>query len=178
MRWHYGGLLVGLVLMWATASMAGSVLLSDGNDLLSKCGDALYVVEHGYRGTSYQEVNYGLCVGFISGVLMGNYRVMDNLNNMYQLPAPAEVCLPPNATVDQLLRIIVQHLRASPQTNHLASDLAVVTAVSNVFPCPERGRNYLAEVRRAVCDDTSPAAAPTTPSGVPSPPGPKGAKGK
>ena len=179
MRWKYGGLLVGMVLVWATASMAQRIL-PDGNELLRQCADALRHIDTGYRSdTGDQVANFGRCMGYISGVLVGYQQAIDRVHTAFKLPIPAAVCLPPlGVPLEQLIRVVVKSLREHPQTLHMPSDWLLVAAVSQVFPCREPGRNYLEEVRQAACGDASPAAAQPTPSGVPRPTAPKGAKGK
>jgi hypothetical protein len=179
MRWKQVCLVVAGVMMWATASEAQRIL-PDGNELLRQCADALRLIDNGYRSDiAEQGANFGRCVGYISGVLVGHKQAIDDVHNVYKLPIPAAVCLPPlGVPLEQLIRIVVKSLREHPQTLHLPSDWLLVAAVSQVFPCREPGRNYLEEVRQAACDDASPAAAQPTPSGVPRPTAPKGAKGK
>lgn len=168
-----------MVLVWTTASMAQRVL-PDGNELLRQCADALRLIDTGYRSdTGDQVANFGRCVGYISGVLVGYHQAIIGAHSAFKVPLPDAVCLPPDGvTFEQLIRIVVKSLREHPQTLHMPSDWLLVAAIGQVFPCLGPGRNYYQEIRQVVCGDASPAAAQPTPSGVPRSVVPKGAKGK
>jgi hypothetical protein len=124
---------VAVVLVWTGASR-GHCWELNGNALLADCADAIRVLDRGGRTTSMQEAyNYGLCRGYVGGVVQGN------------LP-DATMCLADGVTDVQLIRIVMQYLRDRPQLLHHHQSTLILTAVRAAFPCPARGSDLTDEL--------------------------------
>jgi Rap1a immunity proteins len=108
----------------------------DGNELLTMCTDAVRHIDAGYNSDTPRQVsNYGRCLGYVEGVVEGDFQAITDMRTMYKLPVPGTICLPRGVGLEQLIRIVTQSLREHPPTLYLRSSVLVVNALSLTFPC-------------------------------------------
>src|SRR3989304_2700449 len=102
-----------------------------GNDLLYICSQAQNVIEKGVTKdlSSSDALNFGLCLGFMDGII--------NTNQIYRfmLGGVALFCEPPEVTNKQAVRIVVKYLKDHPEELHNAQISAAITALAVAFPC-------------------------------------------
>jgi len=73
------------------------------------------------------------CQWYLKGFLDGYGAVPGSYKTQF--------CLPEGGfSVDQIRRVVVQWLQAHPQQLHIHSTEAVMTALSQAFPCSKSGR--------------------------------------
>jgi len=153
---------VPVVLVWMTASVA-PCLARDGNELLRDCTDALRHIDNGYRSTNNQQLlNYGVCLGYIEGVISGYREAYSTASAGAGVPSPPVLCFPGTVPLGQIVRIVVNALRASPEKLHFPGSLLVTAVIMGTFPCPS--------------SDAPPPAPP--PAVVPSPIAPQPSKSR
>lgn len=74
--------------------------------------------------------NVGLCEGYIAGVNDAAIGYGSDLNSMKAL-----YCVPPNAEMEQLIRVVKKSLEDNPSQLHFPASALVVHALKNAFPC-------------------------------------------
>jgi Rap1a immunity proteins len=94
-------------LLWPTTVLS-TPYFWDGNKLYSHCGDS---------APAHQD----MCASYILGVV-------DVLSGLKAL------CLPKNMTVRQVVDIVTEHLRDSPETRHYPATYGISTALAS-FHC-------------------------------------------
>jgi hypothetical protein len=74
--------------------------------------------------------NNGVCWGYIGGV---------NDNEMSHVASASgkgrRYCLPPGVDLDQLRKVVRQYLENNPAKLHLPSEILVMSALEQAFPC-------------------------------------------
>lgn len=85
--------------------------LGTGRDLLAAC-------------TSAEALDYGMCVGYINGVVDG-FLVTDRTS----------ICLPAGVTRGQLRDVVLAGITASPRESEQEPYVAALLAMSRAFPC-------------------------------------------
>ena len=123
------------MLVWTAVSVAPS-FAKDGNKLLHECTDALSHIENGYRSANERLLNFGYCLGYVLGVIEGYREGFLVLSMRVGMPSPPALCFPGGVPLEQVVRIVVNYLRAAPQQLHLSAGLSVITAIAIAFPCP------------------------------------------
>ena len=94
-------------------------MLATGNDLVAAC-------------TSAKPLEYGMCVGYISGVVDG-FLVADR----------ATVCIPAGLTRGQLRDVVVAGIADSPRDSAQEGYVVTLLALSRAFPCRKRPSNAM-----------------------------------
>lgn len=89
--------------------------LATGRDLLAAC-------------TSAKALDYGMCVGYINGVVDG-FLVTDRTS----------ICMPAGITRGQLRDVVLAGIARSPRESEQEPYVAALLAVSRAFPCQKRG---------------------------------------
>jgi hypothetical protein len=89
--------------------------LATGRDLLAAC-------------TSAKALDYGMCVGYINGVIDG-FLVTDRTS----------ICMPVGVTRGQLRDVVLAGITRSPKESEQEPYVAALLAVSRAFPCQKRG---------------------------------------
>lgn len=88
--------------------------LGTGRDLLAAC-------------TSAQALDYGMCVGYINGVVDG-FLVTDRTS----------ICLPAGVTRGQLRDVVLAGITSSPRESEQEPYVAALLAMSRAFPCQKK----------------------------------------
>ena len=95
--------------------------IDNGNGLLEVCAD----------GAAF---HYGLCMGYITGVLDGANTAPIPKN----CPAPASYwCIPKGVTLGQIQEVVVKYLKDHPEIRHQPSNGLIENAVLAVWSCPK-----------------------------------------
>ena len=135
-----------MAMLVATAMLASSVAAQEdkgsGNVMVPLCrswlrihsGDAEAVTNEIGRngGEALRRFEIaGICAGFVRGVS----EVSRMLNEPPRTPGIAPVCMPTNATNDQLVRVVVSFAEHHPEMTN--EDFAIVTtmAMATAWPC-------------------------------------------
>lgn len=106
-------------LVWARSSILNAQIPVIARDLLISCAPPLAV------SAAHP------CQWYLKGFLDG-----------YGAVPGSQFCLPENGfSVDQIRRVVVKWLQTHPQQLHIHSTEAVMTALSQAFPCSKSGRN-------------------------------------
>jgi hypothetical protein len=88
----------------------------DGNGLLSRMNDS-------------ESIPKMVALGYVQGVADVYARV--------------KVCAPQNVTAGQARDVVKQYLELNPERRHYSADSLVVNALSQVWPCANRGGTRL-----------------------------------
>ena len=89
-------------------------MLATSRDLLAVC-------------TSSKPLEYGMCMGYISGVVDG-FLVVDRTS----------VCITPGITKGELRNIVLSGIAANPKESSQEAYAGVLLALSKAFPCRKR----------------------------------------
>jgi hypothetical protein len=90
----------------------------DGSDLLKHC-------------TSESTFEIGICGGYLTGTA-------DTLETVEVWTEPmGEACIPSNATISQLIKVVVKHMQEHPENLHFTATSLVLTGLREAFPCDE-----------------------------------------
>lgn len=112
---------LALILAVGTGPALGQQYFVDGNRLLSEC-----------------TVNTDLCIGYIAAFHDTLSLLQDGKmsgTEQFILNQSLRICPPPEATIDQLRRVVVKHLENNPSQLHHTASFQVQNAVSDAFPC-------------------------------------------
>ena len=104
------------------AAQTGSILLEDCTFAMRQSdGDKLKDLEI---------LKAASCIGYVSGFL-------DATGMIHSIrPQTQMVCMPVGGiTNDQGIRILVKHLRRSPETLHESGRMSLLVALAKTFPC-------------------------------------------
>lgn len=117
----------------ARNSQAADVMLfgPTGTKLLEYCSD-FGTLKEGETVPSARLArvlkNVGLCEGYIAGVNDAAIGYgSDSMKSLY--------CVPPNAEMEQLIRVVKKSLEDNPSHLHFPSSVLVVHALKDAFPC-------------------------------------------
>jgi Rap1a immunity proteins len=138
-------LLVALVLVSLSSIhllSAGGVQTSDdevmmfgptGTELLKDCSD-VGTLKVGEMIAPLQLADVAkhvaMCSGYIAGVNDATIAYGSGMNGTKRI-----YCVPPEADMDQLIRVVRKSLDDNPSQLHLPSSVLVVTALKTAFPC-------------------------------------------
>jgi hypothetical protein len=117
-----------------TAQMHDDVTLfgSNGSHLLEICSEETPRVGDVVPATQLVTVakDKGMCWGYISGI---------NDNEMSHVASASgkgrRYCLPSGVDLDQLRKVVRQYLDNNPARLHLPSEILVISALEQAFPC-------------------------------------------
>jgi hypothetical protein len=137
-----------LAVLVATAILATSVAAQEdtgsGNVMLPLCrswlrihsGDAETVTNEIGRngGEALRRFEMaGICAGFVRGVS----EMLRMLNEPPPTPGMPAVCIPTNATNDQLVRVVVDFAEHHPAMTNEDFVVVATTAMAAAWPCPK-----------------------------------------
>ena len=124
----------------------------DGNGLLDYCGVVVNELDSPPTHIdAVRELKFGWCVGYLQATeeRILNWRMAAAIQIIAAQnagkPAPAHMwadedyvgtCIPDEAPVAQLARVVVKWLREHPEKLHELKSFVVVEALKNAFPCP------------------------------------------
>jgi hypothetical protein len=94
------------------ASLSSPVQAMTGNELKRNCGDT--------------GAKYGLCVGFVVGVVDG--VLIDS-------PPDSIICVPDGVSHGQMKDIVLKYMNDNPANLHFPAALLVFFALGEAFPC-------------------------------------------
>lgn len=94
------------------ASLSSPVQAFTGNELKRNCGDT--------------DVNYGLCIGFILGVVDGV---------LIDTPPDSIICIPDGVSFGQMKDIVLKYMNDNPANLHFPGASLVFYALGEAFPC-------------------------------------------
>jgi len=125
---------------------------SDGNGLLDYCGEIVKQLDSPpIQVDPVREMKFFWCAGYLQATeeRILNWRMAGAIQVMaYQKdgkPAPshmwadddfANTCIPDEASIGQLARVVVKWLREHPEKLHELKSFLVMEALKNAFPCP------------------------------------------
>jgi hypothetical protein len=117
--------LLFITILLNSVSTYGAV--NTGADLLQKCDSYISYMGNKKIPDNNFAHEMGICAGFIDGVVY--------THNVVRSGSPIW-CLPNNVDSDQVIRVIVKHIRDNP--DDLNKDLGTITLVAmlDAFPCP------------------------------------------
>jgi len=149
-----------LILVFALMSSSAVVLASrpqgfefpkDGNGLLDYCGEVVVQLDsHGTpKSNEDAELKFGWCVGYLQATheQITNWRTTVGIQRMAEgkdKPAPpylwadtnfVNTCIPDEASIGQLARVLVKWLREHPERLHELKSFLVIEALRDNFPC-------------------------------------------
>src|SRR5688500_9644500 len=109
------------------ASLSGSALsqqtdMSSSESLLKPCQAGIRY-EEGLRNIDWEGI---ACVAYLGG-----FR--DALTGAQAIPA-VEICIPPQATNGQLIRVVVKYFEQHPERLHHPKGVGVTTALMRAYP--------------------------------------------
>jgi hypothetical protein len=137
-----------LAVLVATAMLAMSVAAQEdtgsGNVMLPLCrswlrihsGDAEAVtseIGHDVGEALKRFEKAGICAGFVRGVS----EMLRTLNEPPPTPGMPQVCIPTNATNDQLVRVVVSFSERHPEMTNEDFIVVATTAIATAWPCPK-----------------------------------------
>ena len=105
----------------------------DGNMLLQNCNEAVRFMQNkNVPSPNYSAVNF--CVGYISGV--------NDLHTTFIRSVacfdPPVFCNPQPTEIEQLVKIVVEFLKAHPEDLHFQGSVLTVSALKEAFPCTHK----------------------------------------
>jgi len=120
--------LIGLFLLPSWSFADGD---SDGNKLLSDCGQLIMLLDGQSVDQSGSE-GIAFCLGLLQGLL--------HMNQLYEhhLKGAALFCSPTGTTTGQAARIVVKYLRDHPEELHKRNSVLAFIALRNAFPCTNK----------------------------------------
>lgn len=152
-----------LALMLVTLMLSGAVAPAnvpqeskfqfpkDGNGLLEFCGEVVNMLDSPPpQIDAVREMKFGWCVGYLQATQdrILNWRITGSIQVMaYKQdgkPAPSHMwadedfvstCIPDEASVGQLARVVVKWLRDHPEKLHELKSFLVMEALKEAFPC-------------------------------------------
>ena len=101
-----------------------------GNELLIQCRIAEKSLDDPDPLPPEDQVEGAFCLGFVYGVA----QVQNMLRYDAKVPS-ARICLPQNATLEQLVHIVVKFLRENPNMTHQDATGLTMVALKGAFPC-------------------------------------------
>ena len=104
-----------------------------GNDLLKNCKTAVAFFD-GYTSTGHSDASISdteACASYVKGIA--------DAGSIWQLTHESDApmfCIPGDGVSGiQLVRIVVKHLEAQPESLHLPAAALTIGALRNAFPC-------------------------------------------
>jgi hypothetical protein len=115
-----------VILLMSRNIVFGAV--NSGTELLQKC-DA-YISYMGNKKITDNNFAHdmGICAGYIDGAVY--------THNVTRSGSPIW-CLPNNVNSDQIIRVVVNHLRENPDELNKNPGVLMLVAMVNAYPCPE-----------------------------------------
>jgi len=130
--WASLAVLLLVLLTWPLRSgVAQHTPKNDGHTLLRLCTSALRVFDSGH-GDMHTWLESSWCQGYIVGFADGYTMVTGEAARGAAVLCPPEGWRP----AEQLIRILVEWLRAHPIMLHRGMHSLMVTAFADTFPCP------------------------------------------
>jgi hypothetical protein len=105
-----------------------SAAVNTGGDLLEKCDSYISYMGNKQIPDSNFAYHMGICQGFVDGVIY-THSVTRSGSPIW--------CLPKNAASDQIIRVLVNHIRDNPEAQQKNLGAVVLVAMVNAFPCSE-----------------------------------------
>jgi|SRR5882672_6784813 len=117
------------VVLLASSSPPGEGLnfSETGNDFLRVCD----IKE------SNPTVTDGVCIGYVNGVLEGFNMAMrlGQVARHATITTGSFFCLPSESTMGQKYRVVVKYMNDHPEKTHNPTELLILDAVTEAFPC-------------------------------------------
>ena len=102
----------------------------DGNVLLNKCDEAIKYIEN--RNAPHIDISaVNFCVGFISGVNEMHTAFVKSVTCF----DPPVYCAPISVSSEQLVKNVVNFLRAHPEDLHFHGSFLTLSALKKAYPC-------------------------------------------
>ena len=131
-RWTSLTVLLLVLLVWSQGvSRAQDTSKNDGHTLLRLCTSALRVFDSGH-GDMHTWLESSWCQGYIVGFADGYTMATGEAARGAAGLCPPEEWL----SAEQLVRILVEWLRARPSMLHMGMHSLMVSAFADTFPCP------------------------------------------
>ncbi len=105
-----------------------SAAINTGADLLEKCDSYISYMGNKQIPDSNFAYHMGICQGFVDGVVY-THSVTRSGSPIW--------CLPGNAGSDQIIRVLVNHIRDNPEAEQKSLGAIVLVAMVNAYPCNE-----------------------------------------
>ena len=116
-----------LTLILIVSHQNASGAINTGEQLLKNCDSYISYMGNKKIPDSNFAHDMGICIGFIDGVIY--------THSVTRTGSPIW-CLPNNVTSDQVIRVLVNHLRENPDDQKKNIGTVVLVAMVNAFPCP------------------------------------------
>jgi hypothetical protein len=117
--------LLMLVFTVATATLAQERLATTSDKLLAECLEALKI---GQRDGTASSLEGRSCVAYVFGYA-------DGVNTARTMGKA--ICVPSNATAEQMARVVVKHLQEHRETLRLPREAGIQAAFASAYPCPK-----------------------------------------
>lgn len=116
----------------ANAALEDSYTFTDGNALLTVCGDAVSALDRGARPTERDVLSVVACTSYLRGFTHGVALLSNEPEQGFGY------CIPEYVPAAQTARVVVKYLRESPTILHLHPAILVNRALKFGFPCGTR----------------------------------------
>ena len=121
--------IVAAVLFSAASASAMGVQFT-ANHILPGCKVEVAMSDHSLKPEVEYALAAGVCIGTIETIMM-LYATASNAG-------PTAICIPDNATTQQLIKVAIRYMDARPQRLNESFALLAIEAFRAVWPCSDR----------------------------------------
>jgi hypothetical protein len=102
-------------------------------ELRNSCRGYIATID-GTIQTVRNQINAGICLGYIQGAVDGFYLAMVT----WEVPTSAKACVPKEATTEDLVRVFLKYIDGHPEHLSDSAVSAVWQAMVASYPCPAK----------------------------------------
>lgn len=128
-------MVMAFALVICPASCAHALSAVTGSRLLRDCRAAIKLQENISMGaTADENAGSSACIAYVEGVLDGNgfWKTIDERDHHTEMP---HYCVVGNATVEVVIRLLVQYLEANPKELTENGWVCIQGAMLKSYPC-------------------------------------------
>jgi len=105
-----------------------------GSDLLRDCSVALKVFNNEDVSDKADSIKIGNCIGFVNGVMQTAALRNTGPGNGQSKDPLAQSCPPPDASVEQVVRMVLKRLESNPEELYLDATIILLRTMNEAFP--------------------------------------------
>lgn len=125
-----------LLLFSPVVSYGQDAPISEVSGLIESCkqyvnvsyGQQVYPV-HATEDPTAAAIGAGACMGYLTGFSSAASLIKES-------KSPVTFCKPPEVTVDEMAKVLIQFSDAHPQLSHMNALPFVIATFSKAYPCP------------------------------------------